>query len=88
MRRNGRNILRRGAAVAMAILLAVPALPARAAEAGKRTEATSKVSEMASLAVAAGAGLNAAGSGIHEILSDTGNVNGQLAVDAEIAGGG
>ena len=84
MKRNGRNILSQGAAVVMAILLAMPALPARAAEAGKGMEVVSIVPQMAS-----GAGVDAAeGSAVSEMLTETDSVGGRSAVDAEIIGGG
>lgn len=88
MKRNGRNILRQGAAVAMAILLAMPALPARAAEVGKGTEGVFIASEMALSAMAVGARLDAAGNVIPEILTDTGDTNGQQTISTEIVGGG
>lgn len=88
-KRSGQNILRQGAAVAMAILLAMPVLPARAAEAGKGMEAVSIVPQMASVAMAAGAGGDAvAGSVASAMLTEDGGTNAQSVVNAEIVGGG
>ena len=87
-KRSGQNILRQGAAVAMAILLAMPVLPARAAEAGKGMEAVSIVPQMASVAMAAGAGGDAvAGSVASAMLTEDGGTNAQSVVNAEIVGG-
>ena len=88
MKRNGRNILKQGAAIAMAILLAMPVLPARAAEAGKGMEAVSMMPEMVSVEMATGAGLDAAVSVVSEMLTEDGRINVQSVVGAETIGGG